>query len=289
MFRLLDVRVNVNVIRFVAGGPDVDVDDDLEEVEESEEEEVDPEEVLGQYTLDGALFVQGNWHEDLLVSGTECEVFIDNKYIFNEEDVEWRPAEVAQVQVKTIKFKDASGDVKNRSIRAYTVKVRRSDGSELVLPIDPKEIRLRAPKPPVNPPTAAEQAAIEKTELEGVKDAGWSTVSVSMVPAEEDIIESKVKLEDGIARPVKVEDEPLEKEADKKETEVLDDANDAYATFNPFGGDYKGFKIERKEELRSGFDKDPGEVSAFSTGATEGKKVKFRSRKKKKRTTMKQE
>ena len=263
----------------VGGGEAEDVG---EEEEEEEEEEVDPDEVLGQYTLDDTLFLQGNWHEDLLVVGTVCEVFIDNQYIFNEEDVEWRPAEVAEVQVKTVKHKDAAGDVKNMSLRAYKVKVHRADGSELVLPIDPKEIRLRAPKPPEQLPTAEEEKQIELAELQGMKDPGWSTVSVSVVDEEAGHV---VKLEDGGEGQVKVEGVGVKKEEEeeeKHEMEVLDDENDAYATFNPFGGDYKGFKVRTQEELRAGFEK---EVVDTPLGSSEGKpkKAKFRSRKKKKR------
>jgi len=145
------------------------------------------DQVLGQYSVGNAVYLDGRMHQDLLVVGRSCEAF-------NGDD--WEAA--------LIEGESSLG----RLDREFLVYFSES-GSRTTL--RGEDIRVVAPSAP------AENA--------------WSTVSVSYVEK---------------------------------------DPEDAYSTFNPFGGDYKGFSVAEVCEDVGG---------AVSPGA--GPKPVFKKRRKK--------
>jgi len=123
-----------------------------------EEYLVNTDQIIGQYDIDGVLYLEGNWHVDMLNSGRHCEV------VPNLDDASWQPAVILS------KYDDGSLAVKLHS------------GEVMQLLSD--EVRIPAPSAPVR---HASQPVVEQVHIE--------------------------------------------------------DEGDAYSTFNPFGGSYKGFDM----------------------------------------------
>mmetsp|Transcript_10115 Transcript_10115/g.19828 ORF Transcript_10115/g.19828 Transcript_10115/m.19828 type:complete len:502 (+) Transcript_10115:162-1667(+) len=155
-------------------GGDEEYDEDTVEAYQVEEDAV-----LGQYSVDGVLYLEGVLHEDLLQEGCVCEaVRIISKV---EEDAEnevfpgaeedgeddeepeedWRSAKVVKVSAE---FDSTTDQWK----REYTVRFD-EDGLERSFPCT--DLRIVAPPPP-------QQACIDMPDSSSSENGGWSTVSV---------------------------------------------------------------------------------------------------------------
>uniref|UniRef100_A0A7S3LSU4 Matrin-type domain-containing protein n=1 Tax=Aplanochytrium stocchinoi TaxID=215587 RepID=A0A7S3LSU4_9STRA len=308
--------------------------DQHEEDFEEDEEEIDENEVLGQYFMDDTLYLQGNWHEDLLVPGTMCEALIFRNSANevggdDEEDVaDWEAVTIEKVTLRSIKETKTSVTVITRVYHVTSLQTAtgvnsvavnsgtrdsNDEGDMFASDSNPEDdskseqdheqkdktaaeekesatqpdnlsivaarnIRLKAPRPPSQPPTIEELQQIEKHKM-GL--SAWTTVAVRTV-TENDGEQAVVKTEDGVA--VKMEDENLE--GNEKETEDDEPQGDAYATFNPFGGNYKGFQISATEEKRVDVHEniDAGDILNNIPQQT-NRVAKFKKRKKKKPQT----
>lgn len=215
-----------------------------EEIDEIDQV-VEPGEILGQYTMDGVLFLQGNWHEDLLVDGTPCEaIIVDDDDNDHDDDDGWK-----------------SGYVNNVSVIREGIKIKRNywlmlQGETKPRLVNPRDIRLRAPKPP----------PIESKEEKDAAD-GWETIAVRVT--NETTTESNIKQEEPNQLKISNNNDDPEEQ-------------DAYTTFNPFGGKYKGFDIDTSDNKRTNF--ETTSKSSSHQPQTTTSKPKFKKRKKKKQS-----
>jgi len=187
------------------------------QVEEINDVEEDPihfaeDQVLGQYSVNGVVYLEGSMHEDLLSEGRRCEavkiVTVQEEGLDQEEEV-WCSAKVTNAKVVP-----GSG-----GLEQYTYDVSLESGEEL-RGLDSRDIRLIAPKaPPLRDQESTGEwstVSVKYTVVEPKATSNFSGVSAAGIPPNQ----SAVKAEPHI----------------KPEDDVL-------ATFNPFGGAYKGFQV----------------------------------------------
>jgi hypothetical protein len=209
------------------------------------------EQVLGQYEIDGVVYLEGRLHHDLLQVGRRCEAIVLEKPAPRaadrgeggsaealeqpepaaeeheeaaaagdeaEEEV-WRQAEVVE----------AANMAGGKPQRRLTLRFL-PDGPTCVVPA--KDIRIVAPPPPPIPPPVAR--------------GEWSVVSVRVVtdegapaaaPAAEPRPPQPQTISWGGHAPA-----PAPPKLQVRELPGAGD-EDALGTFNPFGGAYKGFEL----------------------------------------------
>ncbi len=198
------------------------------------------EQVLGQYEIDGIVYLEGRLHQDLLQVGRRCEAVVlekptaasgngdaDEAHELPEpaadehgeeaeaEEEVWREAEVVE----------AANIVSDRPQRRLTLRFL-PDGPTCQVPA--KDIRIAAPPPPPIP------APVPRGE--------WSVVSVRVV-TDEGAPAAAPSTEARPPQPQSISWGGLAP-APSKVREMPDAGDeDALGTFNPFGGAYKGFEL----------------------------------------------
>lgn len=256
--------------------------------EESEEEEDDgpafegaplPGEILGQYCMKNVLYLDGNWHEDLLMEGTECQS------VWSEDD-DWHSAKIERTYEQPLPGTHVV-------VRHYIVAFHDTDIKEEKFA---RDIRLLPPAAPAEGEgeEANDVAADVTATSDGVKvdgsecteaalseasettaaPGGWTTVSVRLVPTDGAAV---ANCTDGIS--ASASNSKASAAAMAAEAEATE--GDAATAFNPFGGAYKGFRITSADEKRIGCAEDfvaPGATSAAS--AMQAGAVKFKRKKK---------
>ncbi|GBG33037.1 Hypothetical Protein FCC1311_092612 [Hondaea fermentalgiana] len=314
--------------------PEQDDDDALELYQ------VDSDLILGQYSVDGVLYLEGVLHEDLLQEGCPCEAVRvlppkgdhdaasglqvnEDQEDEPEPEEDWCSARIARVSAS---FNAGS----NAWEREYTVKFD-DDGVEEV--IQCTDLRIVAPKPPFLAPSLApggdneaqggwSTVAVQYTELEEHNEASEQTPPAKadggprLIKGEvEDAVHAAAQSEDSRpgalnpesnsnsnsltaavlnaaskskdagseAKPVapaapapgpgdgNVHSNPVAPATAPPGQEEDIHGGDAYSTFNPFGGAYKGIDISKSHEEATRSDEQEAEARA---------KVKFKRRKK---------
>mmetsp|Transcript_7502 Transcript_7502/g.9792 ORF Transcript_7502/g.9792 Transcript_7502/m.9792 type:complete len:224 (-) Transcript_7502:200-871(-) len=176
---------------------------------------VDLEEVLGQYCIDGSVYLQGNLHEDLLLPGTVCEALVVKPVNGvplpklgldqNSDDADWETVRIQSISVRSVEKEESSVSV---VVRVFHVKGLNWDMSVVAQSVESKDIRIKAPAPPVQPPSDSEVEYLEGLKL-GL--SGWSTVTVRTIPDVEVQIKEEPKPEEvGVSNEVEGEKEEEE-------------------------------------------------------------------------------
>jgi WW domain-binding protein 4 len=210
---------------------------------------------VGLYVVRGRVYLEGRFHEDKLVDGLRCETIMS-------ENGAWVPARVLShmemaVQGTSVTFRryrlevpgppppppppsGGGGDAAGAGGEAGSEAGSEAQGAVVVLEILPRDIRIPVAPPPPPPPketkkkkAVVEAAPVRKTHDEYEYDdtaapayGGWSTVPVVPVTAEEAERRALAADTSGNAKRAQAAD------------------GDAYSTFNPFGGAYRGVRIE---------------------------------------------
>jgi len=218
-----------------------------EYLEEDEEEyDVFPDEVLGQYSINGVVYLDGRFHEDLLKPAMNCEA-VRLTDAGGEMEEMWEKARITFVQVRH----ELRRGLK-RLCHDYTVKF---DADGAIERKRSNDIRVVAPK-------------LANQEIhENEAGVGWSTVSVRYIEVGEDA-GPNLKEESGTTSTA----------THLGHVDEENGADDAYAAFNPFGGKYKGVDLESKPVV--GDEYSSGAAVARSSPPRIGN-ITFKKRKKK--------
>eukprot|EP00924_Labyrinthula_sp_SR-Ha-C_P011453 maker-scaffold_46-snap-gene-1.101-mRNA-1 protein AED:0.00 eAED:0.00 QI:7/1/1/1/1/1/2/1136/289 len=155
---------------------------------------VGDEQVLGQYEVEGKVYFQGDFHEDLLRVGTFCEAF-------SEDD--WRKARIHRIEER-LKMIHSGGSFIRRVYFVFIFPEQTTEVHNIVMKeadvreTSPEDIRIEAPGPPEG------EIPIEKADAIGglqYEEAQWETV----VKREEKPADSLVKLEETVDNLIEAE------------------------------------------------------------------------------------
>ena len=188
--------------------------------EEEEEEEgavLSEGDILGQYEVDGQVYLQGDYHCDILVPGTTCQAI-------SSKDDDWRSARISQVRA-------SRNPEKNEIVRKYDVVFDNDETTQRDLPA--RDIRLLAPRCPAPQQLIAARVRAEREAETAAKPGAWTSITrlIPLATPEEVIVK---------------EEEASAAIATQSHQQIRGD-DDAYAAANPYGGAYKGYVLDEMD------------------------------------------
>ncbi len=233
-------------------------------------------EPTGVYTIRGVTYLEGQFHEQQIVKGRQCEVFVDSVD-------EWCPAEILScrsVDIPATQSVQRTFDVQytlpspspsptSPEPISYTLNDIKSDKIRLFSAAPVKKIT------PFNRPEA-ERGISETTGI-----GKWQTVSVTIVDEEEERIKQKEReVEEEKERARELEEEKI---ANERVLLDVENEEDALSSFDPYNtGVYRGIVVsgiaQQSAEvwfLFLDFDFKFSQLELL----TEGKEVQFKKRK----------
>jgi hypothetical protein len=225
---------------------------------ESDEEVVAQHQVLGQYNEDGVVYLQGRWHEDVLVVGRECQVM-------PPDSDDWVAGVIKRCSVS---------DESMQAQLEYTVALMSdlgidgiAGGSDAgtkssVVVVDSEDLRIAAPSAPPKP------AGFDKVLAHEHGFGVWESVPQQFDDEPEELadateLDSSVRHpgEDALDFAMRQEREMRERQRaqaagydrshpDYAGGDVGYEGDDSYSAANPFGGAYRGFEMPEEESVR---------------------------------------
>ncbi|TMW57094.1 hypothetical protein Poli38472_003019 [Pythium oligandrum] len=249
-----------------------------------EEETIEPpkQDDRGIYMVRGSVYLEGKRHEEQLVVGSACQIWV-------EEADEWLDALIEKAVVHRVPNTEltfrrfsitymspmANAPVTETELLADRLRIRLPD----VMTIEDAERMIQ--KVESGEAETIEEAHIPVDETTGMGE--WSTVVIHEIDESEEAVAQR-QAEAELAEAKQAEEE--------KRREALEDfsgqGDDALGAFNPWGGSYKGIELDaesassrkaREEEIMIQTDGDVGfkkRKTNDSTGSQDKKKKKQR-------------
>lgn len=213
------------------------------------------EDKSGVYTVRGVTYLEGQYHEERLTTGKDCEIFI-------ESVDDWISASILGCKETSV----PNTEIKLRRYKvAFTLEMP-SGGEKEVVDDDVKSDRLRVRLDQSREAVTEEGAIVAVKPMVASTGLGvWQTVSVRIVTEAEEEAERKA-----CEAEAKEEEESAARRNTRKalEDHTNEEADSALAAFDPYNtGLYKGVQIGR-EIIES----EIGNIS-------KGEKVEFKKRK----------
>lgn len=236
------------ILHFDINKPNDDVEGYSNIFDETEEHTLQEGEIAGQYfNFDSQfLYLMGDWHEDMIIPNMVCEV-IDLK----SNDGDWKSAMIEKVI-----------DNQNIEVKLFDEGIEDEDENEkeIKLIVSSSDIRFIAPMPP-------------ERSITGLGE--WKTVSITNTNLSQTNENNDSNMEEDVDNFLsKITKSANENKKEENEEESV------YKTFNPFGGSYRGVKIdtiiennnpnEQVKTLYSNLDED--------LSSKEPKSIKFKKR-----------
>ncbi len=260
-----------------------------------------PNQVLGQYFVDNKVYLEGNMHEDLLSIGRHCQAVM----LIDSTDNETDQVDVwCDCTILSIKKKSMLNT--HKTYRKFAVVFDEnsliSKNSNALKLIPSRDLRIPAP----GPPSATNHNELKRQkesqsyhQTAVVEEEGWTTISSWRLENNEFPLED-VKMGDSetgeLSNADIFEREPEILNAKNKRFSELNyqledmsnfeyamHQNDAFLTLNPFGGDYKGVKVDEKtvkERVDLNMAQDDNLRLPRKSESTREKVIKFKKKRK---------